>query len=107
MDPKIPLVGWIGRLDFQKGPDVVLQSIEPMAQRGCQVHSVSCLTPRLDSQLTQLSSTKFVQIVSIQICVAVIQKTLLCTTMPAPLSSTVTVIACKSRKSPFSVNGSS
>ena len=37
VDPKAPLVGWIGRLDFQKGPDVILQSIGPMAQRGCQV----------------------------------------------------------------------
>ena len=37
VNPKVPLLGWIGRLDFQKGPDVVLQSIEPMAQRGCQV----------------------------------------------------------------------
>ena len=46
VDPKIPLLGWIGRLDFQKGPDVVLQSVEPMAQRGCQVsfmHHASCL----------------------------------------------------------------
>ena len=43
MDPKIPLVGWIGRLDFQKGPDVVLQSVAPMAQRGCQVSTNSCL----------------------------------------------------------------
>ena len=45
VDPKIPLLGWIGRLDFQKGPDVVLQSVEPMAQRGCQVsviHHASC-----------------------------------------------------------------
>ena len=40
VDPKIPLLGWIGRLDFQKGPDVVLQSVEPMAQRGCQVSFV-------------------------------------------------------------------
>lgn len=37
VNPKVPLLGWIGRLDFQKGPDVVLQSIEPMAQRGCQI----------------------------------------------------------------------
>ena len=37
VDPKTPLVGWIGRLDFQKGPDVVLQSVPAMAQRGCQV----------------------------------------------------------------------
>ena len=37
VDPKVPLVGWIGRLDFQKGPDIILQSIGPMAQRGCQV----------------------------------------------------------------------
>lgn len=37
VDPKVPLLGWIGRLDFQKGPDVVLQSVAPMAQKGCQV----------------------------------------------------------------------
>lgn len=37
VDPKAPLVGWIGRLDFQKGPDVILQAVAPMAQRGCQV----------------------------------------------------------------------
>ena len=37
VDPKVPLLGWIGRLDFQKGPDVVLQAVAPMAQRGCQV----------------------------------------------------------------------
>ena len=37
VDPKTPLVGWIGRLDFQKGPDVILQSVGAMAQRGCQV----------------------------------------------------------------------
>lgn len=37
VDARVPLVGWIGRLDFQKGPDVVLQSIPEMARRGCQV----------------------------------------------------------------------
>ncbi len=46
VDPKIPLLGWIGRLDFQKGPDVVLQSVEPMAQKGCQVSSYIILAAR-------------------------------------------------------------
>lgn len=38
--PKTPLLGYIARLDFQKGPDVVLQAVPEMAQRGCQVCDV-------------------------------------------------------------------
>lgn len=36
-DPKTLLVGWIGRLDHQKGPDVVLDALPGLMQRGCQV----------------------------------------------------------------------
>ena len=39
-DPSVPLVGWIGRLDHQKGPDVVLDSVPGLMQRGCQVQGV-------------------------------------------------------------------
>ena len=41
-DPSKPLVGWIGRLDFQKGPDVVLQAVPEMAHQGCQVGKCPC-----------------------------------------------------------------
>eukprot|EP00884_Botryococcus_braunii_P007478 jgi/Botrbrau1/16731/Bobra.0301s0003.2 len=37
VDPNIPLLGWIGRLDHQKGPDLVLDAIPHLAGRGCQV----------------------------------------------------------------------
>ncbi len=33
----MPLIGWIGRLDHQKGPDVALDAIPGLAARGCQV----------------------------------------------------------------------
>ena len=36
-DPSVPLLGFIGRLDFQKGPDVVLEAVGDLAARGLQV----------------------------------------------------------------------
>ena len=33
----MPLLGFIGRLDFQKGPDVVLEAVGDLAARGLQV----------------------------------------------------------------------
>ena len=36
-DASVPLLGFIGRLDFQKGPDVVLEAIGDLASRGLQV----------------------------------------------------------------------
>ena len=37
MDPSIPLLGFIGRLDHQKGPDLVLNAAGEMAARNVQV----------------------------------------------------------------------
>ena len=34
---QVPLIGWIGRLDYQKGPDVALDAVPGLAARGCQV----------------------------------------------------------------------
>lgn len=34
---QIPLIGWIGRLDHQKGPDIVLDAVPGFAARSCQV----------------------------------------------------------------------
>lgn len=37
VDAGTPLLGWIGRLDHQKGPDLVLDALPQLAARGCQV----------------------------------------------------------------------
>ncbi len=36
VDPDVPLLGYIGRLDWQKGPDCALDAAQGLAQRGCQ-----------------------------------------------------------------------
>lgn len=35
--PDIPLIGFIGRLDHQKGPDIVLNALDSLAFENCQV----------------------------------------------------------------------
>eukprot|EP00891_Asterochloris_glomerata_P008981 jgi/Astpho2/8981/fgenesh1_pm.00133_%23_25_t len=50
-DPSKPLVGWIGRLDFQKGPDVVLQAVPEMAHQGCQVVMLGSGVPEYEQQM--------------------------------------------------------
>ncbi|EFJ40823.1 hypothetical protein VOLCADRAFT_99305 [Volvox carteri f. nagariensis] len=37
VDPAAPLLGFIGRLDYQKGPDLVLQALPRLVAAGCQV----------------------------------------------------------------------
>jgi starch synthase len=37
VDPNIPLLGWIGRLDHQKGPDLTLDAVPHLAGRNIQV----------------------------------------------------------------------
>ncbi|KAK9834131.1 hypothetical protein WJX81_000869 [Elliptochloris bilobata] len=37
VDARIPLIGWIGRLDHQKGPDIALDAVPGITQRGCQM----------------------------------------------------------------------
>lgn len=37
VNPDIPLIGWIGRLDHQKGPDIVLDAVPGFASRSCQL----------------------------------------------------------------------
>ncbi len=40
MDPAAPLLGFIGRLDYQKGPDLVLGALPQLVAMGCQVGAV-------------------------------------------------------------------
>ena len=44
---QIPLIGWIGRLDHQKGPDIVLDAVPGFAARSCQVRlpCICCCLP--------------------------------------------------------------
>ena len=43
---QVPLIGWIGRLDYQKGPDIALDAVPGLAARGCQV-SYACTSGTL------------------------------------------------------------
>lgn len=36
-DPSAPLLGFVGRLDHQKGPDIILDALPALAALGCQV----------------------------------------------------------------------
>jgi glycogen synthase len=40
---QVPLIGWIGRLDYQKGPDVALDAVPGLAARACQVSLLGLL----------------------------------------------------------------
>lgn len=35
--PQIPLLGFVGRLDHQKGPDIVLDAVDSLTLEGCQI----------------------------------------------------------------------
>ena len=48
-EPGTMLVGWIGRLDHQKGPDVVLDAVPGLMQRGCQAGPAHQHTAALDA----------------------------------------------------------
>jgi glycosyltransferase involved in cell wall biosynthesis len=39
-DPAAPLVGFVGRLDHQKGPDLVLDALPALAALGCQARAL-------------------------------------------------------------------
>jgi len=43
VDPSVPLLGFIGRLDHQKGPDIVLDAVPELTARNCQVHPATSL----------------------------------------------------------------
>jgi starch synthase len=37
LEPELPLIGFIGRLDYQKGPDLLLDALPILANLDCQV----------------------------------------------------------------------
>ena len=53
MDPKVPLLGYIGRLDWQKGPDCALEAVQGLAQRGCQTIMLGSGVPEYEQRMRQ------------------------------------------------------
>jgi glycogen synthase len=41
LDPRAPLLGFVGRLDHQKGPDLILDALPGLVALGCQVGCLS------------------------------------------------------------------
>ena len=37
MEPDVPLLGFIGRLDYQKGVDIIRDSYDWLMSQGCQL----------------------------------------------------------------------
>ena len=53
VDPKVPLLGYIGRLDWQKGPDCALDAVQGLAQRGCQTIMLGSGVPEYEQRMRQ------------------------------------------------------
>ena len=51
VDPAIPLVVWIGRLDHQKGPDLVLEAAPALASRGVQTVMLGSGSAELEGRM--------------------------------------------------------
>ncbi|KAK9862858.1 hypothetical protein WJX84_002295 [Apatococcus fuscideae] len=52
-DPDVPLLGYIGRLDWQKGPDAALDAVEGLAHRGCQTIMLGSGVPEYEQRMRQ------------------------------------------------------
>lgn len=50
---KVPLIGFVGRLDHQKGPDIVLDAIGALALDDCQVVMLGSGDIQLESRMKQ------------------------------------------------------
>lgn len=48
---RTPLIGYIGRLDFQKGPDIALEAVPWMASMGCQMIMLGCGDKKYEDQI--------------------------------------------------------
>lgn len=65
-DQKIPLFGFIGRLDFQKGIDLIIQVIPQMVKKGCQLVILGTGNSDYENKILQISQ-KYPQNISSQI----------------------------------------
>ena len=53
-DPNVPLLGYIGRLDWQKGPDCALDAVEGLHHRGCQTIMLGSGVPEYEQRMRWL-----------------------------------------------------
>lgn len=55
--PDTPLIGWVGRLDLQKGPEILLSAVPDICARGCQVVMLGSGDPGIEKWVreTQVS----------------------------------------------------
>ncbi len=56
IEPDVPLLGFIGRLDFQKGPDLVLDALEELADRRCQVVMLGSGVAEYEEKMREMES---------------------------------------------------
>jgi len=56
VDPGVPLVGFIGRLDWQKGVDLLLQAVPALARMGAQLVVLGSGDPGLEQALRAATS---------------------------------------------------
>ena len=54
-NPDTPLLGFIGRLDHQKGPDILLDAVQELAERDCQVSRVSSILKECQAAIRDFS----------------------------------------------------
>ncbi|CCQ52272.1 glycogen/starch synthase [Crocosphaera watsonii] len=57
VDPDIPILGFIGRLENQKGPDVIMAAMPELAKLNCQVVILGTGAPKLEEKLEALENT--------------------------------------------------
>ncbi|MEL4897530.1 glycogen/starch synthase [Crocosphaera sp. Alani8] len=57
VDPDIPIFGFIGRLENQKGPDVIVAAMAKLAELDCQVVILGTGAPKLEAELESLGDT--------------------------------------------------
>ncbi|WIA30508.1 hypothetical protein OEZ86_000592 [Tetradesmus obliquus] len=52
-DPELPVIGFIGRLDYQKGPDLLLDALPILANLDCQVVMLGSGAPDYEARLRE------------------------------------------------------
>lgn len=60
-DPDVPMLGFIGRLDFQKGVDLIHESFDWMMSQGYQLVMLGSGRQDLENSLKQMESARFQQ----------------------------------------------
>jgi len=57
VDPSVPLLGFIGRLDHQKGPDIVLDAVPELTARNCQVVMLGSGVQEFETRMREMENS--------------------------------------------------